>query len=100
VKDEWIPARDGSQILLSTPSCNQTFHEDNFPDSSSTTLWTRDSSSDHREKQLINITGMTPGEDVLVLQGLSTSVNIPTTASASVISNALSPAALIPLEET
>jgi hypothetical protein len=101
VKDEWIPAMDGSQILPSTPSCNQTFnHEDNFP----LTLLQHHSVREiqvlslhfdyHREKQLINITGITTGEYVLVLQGLSTTVNIPTTASASVISNALSTAAL------
>jgi hypothetical protein len=92
---------DGLQDFSSPHSCNQTIkHEDNFPlqllqHHSVREIQVVSLLFDYcREKQLINITGITTGEFVIVLQGLSTTVNLPITASASVISNALYNAAL------
>lgn len=91
---------DGSQIL-SSQSCIQVIrHEDNFPSQ----LLQHHSAPEiqevnlffdyYREKQLLNITGVTNGEFVIVLQGRSKTDNLSLFSPSSMISDALYRAAL------
>lgn len=99
-----IPEYTGSQIycpLTENNTSNQTLNlEDNFPLSLLQHHSVREIQQVNlifdyrREIQLINITGVTSGEFVLVLQGIEITNSLPLTASSSTISNALYLAAL------
>jgi hypothetical protein len=99
---QWFPSMDGSQIISSQDQpCNQTIpHDENFPPHllqhhSVREIQEVNLGFDYqREKQLLNVTGVTDGEFVIVLQGRSATASLSLSSTPSVISNALYQAAL------
>jgi hypothetical protein len=95
-----VHALNGSQVV-SPQSCNQTIrHDENFPGQLLQHHSVREIQEvsllfDYRrERQLLNFTGVTDGEFVIVIQGQSATDSLSLSSSSSVISNALYRAAL------